>query len=163
MCLKVSTLDQQPLSIKNIQYIFFHKKTFLHNASKYLIPLFNDIKYLSTWSIDFLSTKLLCSIITQNILPENKKKCLQKKYIEWSTFKSMSTRISNKVKECTKRSHAVTNCLCSMKDKKREISVKHDARKIFMMCNNNPSKECRRKKYLGTSDKNLKITSKYLF
>jgi len=70
------------------------------------------------------------------------KKCLQKKYIEWSTFKSMSTRISNEVKECTKRSHAVTNCLwCAT---------------IILQ------KNADEKRYLGTSDKNLKITSKYL-
>ena len=127
----------------NIQYIFFHKKTFLHNASKYLIPLFNVIKYMVYW---VLVNKIVMFCNYTKYFAWKQKKYLQKKYTEWSTLKSMSTRISNKVKECTKRSHAVTNCLCSMKDKKREISVKHDARKIFMMCNNNPSEECRRKK-----------------
>jgi len=44
------------------------------------------------------------------------------------------------------------NKLHRMKERNRD-SVKHDARKIFTMCNNNPSKECRQK--VGKSDKRL--------
>ena len=50
------------------------------------------------------------------------------------------------IREYLKRSHAVTDYIAR---KKERDSVKHDARKIFMMCNYNPSKECRQKKQVN--------------